>query len=80
MKKIVLVIIAVISVFQLTGCGSKTASKVTIDYGHSEIYSQEDMDAAIQLIKEDFSKWAGCELHKIAIVLTMNAMQTIYPG
>ena len=66
MKIIVSVIIAVISVFQLIGCGSKTASEVTIDYGHSEIYSQEDMDAAIQLIKDEFSKWDGCELHKIA--------------
>ena len=34
MKRIVSLIIAVISVFQLTGCGSKTASEVTIDYGH----------------------------------------------
>ena len=55
MKKIVSVIIALISAFQLMGCGSKTASEVTIDYGHSELYSQEEMDAAIQLI-----------LHKIA--------------
>ena len=40
MKKIVSLIIAVLSVFQLMGCSSKTASEVTIDYGHSEIYSQ----------------------------------------
>ena len=66
MKKIVSLIIAVLSVFQLMGCSSKTASEVTIDYGHSEIYSQEEMDAAIQLIKAEFSKWDGCELHKIA--------------
>ena len=66
MKKIVSVIIALISAFQLMGCGSKTASEVTIDYGHSELYSQEEMDAAIQLIKAEFSKWDGCELHKIA--------------
>ncbi len=57
MKKIVSLIIAVLSVFQLMGCSSKTASEVTIDYGHSEIYSQ---------IKAEFSKWDGCELHKIA--------------
>lgn len=66
MKKLISVIIAVISIMQLAGCGSKTASEATIDYGHSEIYSQEDMDSAIRLIKEEFSKWDGCELHKIA--------------
>ena len=60
MKKVISVIIAVISVFLLMGCGSKKASDVAIDYGHSEIFS------AIQLIKEEFSKWDGCELHKIA--------------
>ena len=47
MKKIISVIIAVISVFQLAGCGTKTASEVTIDYGHSAIYSQEDMGTFI---------------------------------
>ena len=66
MKKLISVIIAVISILQLAGCGSKTAPEATIDYGHSEIYSQEDMDSAIRLIKEEFSKWDGCELHKIA--------------
>ena len=66
MKKVISVIIAVISVFLLMGCGSKKASDVAIDYGHSEIFSQEDMDTAIQLIKEEFSKWDGCKLHKIA--------------
>ena len=41
------------------------ASNVRIDYGTSEIYSREDMDAAILIIKEFFSKWKGCELHSI---------------
>ena len=40
-------------------------SKVKIIYGVSEIYSREDMDSAITLIKEMFSKWDGCELHTI---------------
>ena len=64
-KKIVLVIAVVLFIFQLTGCGSKTASEVTIEYGHSELYSQEDMNAAIQLIEEEFNNWDGCELHSI---------------
>ena len=40
-------------------------SKVRIDYGVSEIYTQEDMDSAIEIIKEKFSRWDGCELHSI---------------
>lgn len=40
-------------------------SKVKIVYGMSEIYSREDMDSAIAIIKEKFSKWDGCELHSI---------------
>ena len=40
-------------------------SKVKIVYGISEIYSREDMDEAITIIKEVFKKWEGCELHSI---------------
>ena len=66
MKKILLVLAAVISIFSLTGCGSAKAPEVIIDYGQSAIYSQEEMDAAIRLIQEEFSTWEGCELHSIA--------------
>lgn len=38
----------------------------TIDYGTSDVYSQEDMDSAINLIKERFSKWQGCKLYSIS--------------
>ena len=37
----------------------------SIDYGKSDIYSQEDMDAAIKLIRKEFAGWKGCELHSI---------------
>ena len=38
---------------------------VTVDYGESSIYTQEDMDAAVNLIKDEFAAWDGCELHSI---------------
>ena len=66
MKKFLLILAAVISIFSLTGCGSAKAPEVKIDYGESAIYSQEEMDAAIRLIQEEFSTWEGCELHSIA--------------
>lgn len=39
---------------------------ITIDYGTSQMYSQEDMDTAIELIKEEFSLWDGCKLYSIS--------------
>ena len=44
---------------------SGDVSKVKIVYGYSEIFTHEDMDFAINIIKEHFSKWDGCELHSI---------------
>ena len=40
-------------------------SESEIDYGTSSIYKEEDMDAAIKLIREEFDTWEECELHSI---------------
>ena len=40
-------------------------SQVTIDYGTSALYTKADMDEAIQLIRQEFDTWTGCELHSI---------------
>ena len=45
----------------LMGC----KRQVTIDYGTSTLYTKADMDAAIQLIRQEFDTWKGCELHSI---------------
>lgn len=37
----------------------------SIDYGSSEIYSREDMNEAIALIKDKFYSWEGCKLYSI---------------
>ena len=52
----------------LGGCGKQDTQeppKVEIDYGNSELYTQEDMDAAIQVIEAEFATWEGCELHSL---------------
>lgn len=49
----------------LSACGGNVA-EVSIDYGDSQLYTQEDMDAAIALIKREFRGWTGCELHSIS--------------
>lgn len=38
---------------------------VSIDYGVSELYSRQDMDAAIQVITDEFDSWNGCKLYSI---------------
>ena len=38
---------------------------LTLDYGSSELYSKADMDSAIELIRNEFGSWDGCELHSI---------------
>lgn len=50
----------------LVGCGNSTISDVKIDYGNSSIYTEEDMNAAIEIIKETFSTFEGCELHSLS--------------
>lgn len=52
------------------GCGSNhdgagNIENVRIDYGHSELYTREDMDEAIRVIEAKFRTWKGCELHSI---------------
>jgi L,D-peptidoglycan transpeptidase YkuD (ErfK/YbiS/YcfS/YnhG family) len=45
--------------------GLGTAAGPRIEYGESALFSEEDMDEAIALIREEFDDWEGCELHSI---------------
>ncbi len=46
----------------LGACGDP---EVTVDYGTSALYTQEELDAAIVQVKCKFASWAGCELHSL---------------
>ena len=70
MKKQLAFLLFLLCICGLSGCGSTAAPEtnepdVTIDYGTSDLYTQADMDAAIQLIEDEFRTWDGCELHSI---------------
>ena len=39
--------------------------KVTIEYGESDIYTQADMDGAVERIEEKFDGFTGCVLHSV---------------
>lgn len=72
------IILVAVCVCALAGCGGKNdaaagasgkdaaAADVSVDYGNSTLYTKEDMDSAIALIKKEFGTWEGCELHSIA--------------
>lgn len=69
MKKIMTLFVLMICICGSTGCGGTSVSDVSevkIEYGNSSLYSEEDMNAAIKLIKDEFSTWDGCELHSIS--------------
>ena len=52
MKKLLAVSLTIMILGTLGGCGKQD--------------TQEDMDAAIQVIEAEFATWEGCELHSLA--------------
>ena len=78
MKKIaILLALVLVLMVACVGCGSEDAAtsepvvtgepaaSYTIDYGESNTYTKDDMDAAIDKIMEEFNGW-GCEMHEIS--------------
>lgn len=45
--------------------GTYSGPEVTIDYGTSELYTNEELEAAVIQIKCKFAFWDGCELQSI---------------
>lgn len=43
-----------------------TEKSVAVDYKTSKLYTKEDMDKAIDLIKSEFATWEGCTLNSIS--------------
>ena len=66
MKKVIPLVLCLVFVLSLVGCGKTDTLKVEIDYGTSSIYTEEDMNAAIDKIMKEFNKMEGCELHSLS--------------
>ena len=65
MKKIVCIMLCILLVFSLSACGGDV-SEVNTHNVISEIYSQEDINDAIDTIKKEFKRnWEGCTLTEI---------------
>ena len=59
-------VLCLLFVISLAGCGKGNTKNLVIDYGTSSIYTKDDMDEAIDVIKKQFSSFEGCELHSLS--------------
>lgn len=62
----IVTIVAAVLITVVMICVFLNLRHVEIDYGTSKIYSQQDMDAAIKIIKDEFYTWDGCKLYSIS--------------
>ena len=67
-KTMLCLVSASVMILVLSACGTKTtepAPEIAIDLGSSSLYTQEELNTAILLIKDKFATFTGCELHSI---------------
>ena len=68
-KTMLCLVSASVMILVLSACGTKTtgpAPEVAIDLGTSSLYTLEERNGAVILIREKFASFAGdCELHSI---------------
>lgn len=65
MKKIISLIVCSVMFFCLCACGGKVKNVKVIDV-ESNIYTSDEINSAIEVIKKEFSKdWKGCTLKEI---------------
>ena len=68
MKKMITAILFLMLTLLFVGCGKADTSEVEIDYGTSSLYSKEEMDAAMKVIRKQFRSFEGCELHSLSYI------------
>ena len=65
MKKLCALFVCMLCLLGLCACGGDVSS-VQVLQVPSEIYTQEEIDAAIRVIRRDFARnWSGCTLREI---------------
>lgn len=81
MKRLIAMVLCLLFVISLAGCGKGNTKNLVIDYGTSSIYTKDDMDEAIDVIKKQFSSFEGVNCTAYLIHLMMRAiMRIILPG
>ena len=64
MKRSFKIILALMILLSLTACKEKAGGDITIDRGDSTKFSEEEIDSAIKVVKDNFS-FPGAELKRI---------------
>lgn len=65
MNKIVYAVLCILSALCLCACGG-SVSEVKIQRTESDLYSQDDINSAVDSIKKEFRRnWNGCTLREI---------------
>ncbi len=63
MKRIIAIILAVISLFMFTAC-AKTRD-YNLEYGESQMYSNDDIESAAKAVVKEFNSFHGCVLYSL---------------
>ncbi len=65
MKKntLLTICLALAALMSLAGIACAQETKAPINYGESKLYTNEEIDAAAEVIMAEFSGWEGCEMH-----------------
>ncbi len=64
MKRIILLFVFISMTFSLCACAGNVKNAKTHEVP-SELYTEDDINAAIETIKEEFTDWHGCTLTEI---------------
>lgn len=59
------ILFAIMILFSLIGCKGKTGGDITIDKGDSTKFSEEEIDSAIKVVKDNFS-FPGSKLKAVS--------------
>ncbi len=63
MKRVSVVVLAVVIFAMFTAC-AKT-SEYTLEYGESQMYSNEDIESAAKTVVNEFNSFHGCVLYSL---------------
>lgn len=63
MKRLSVILSLLLVLVLLSACGN--VNNYTIDYGTSQIYTQEDIDKAAKVVEKEFRTLSGCVLYSL---------------
>ena len=66
MKKKLLIVAAVVVLLLAVGAGVLYLKPVQIDLGQSELYTEDERQAAVDAVKEKFKELDGCKLFRLS--------------